>query len=55
MGSACHCPVIIFKWQFESWGGGGDACEQVRDLCQRIALKNGIRDQLQGKLYPGNF
>ena len=21
MGSACHCPVIIFKWQFESWGG----------------------------------
>lgn len=22
MGSACHCPVIIFKWQFESWGGG---------------------------------
>ena len=55
MGSACHCPVIIFKWQFESWGGG-DACEQVRDLCQRIALKNSIiRDQLQGKFYPGIF
>lgn len=38
---SCTLPIVIFKWQFES-RRGMMLWITVRDLCQRIACKNGI-------------